>query len=298
MVQENDPALTAFYKAVTAFEKRFRCTLTLHDYRGGRHAEILPHSHLSPHCRLEKMRNRISHPECIQFDRLQLPQELARLHRPLWKLCPGGMLECAFPLFGGDNGLIGCLFAGPFAAEESAPAPDLTAPPLKAARASCGSGLSTVAALNLTLPPLPVPPTGTEREEFLAYGALLGMTSVLLAARRSRFPKDMQELVRDFFAARHTESIGLADVAELLSLTPPRASEWLRRNFGKGFSDILKEVRLLTACGYLEGTAFPIEEVALRSGFRSGSYFHRIFLREFGRTPMAYRMRLLPQSPR
>ena len=83
----------------------------------------------------------------------------------------------------------------------------------------------------------------------------------------------------EFFRTRHRQNVGLDDAAELLGLTPARASEKIKREFGRNFAVLLTEHRLKTACLLLENSMFTIEQIARQSGFSCGSYFFRLFTR-------------------
>ena len=85
-------------------------------------------------------------------------------------------------------------------------------------------------------------------------------------------------------------SAGLDELAEALSLTPARASEAVRKLFGSSFCALLREKRLEKAKLLLRNSAFTIDSVARRCGYRDGAYFHRVFRKAAGVTPLRYRL--------
>lgn len=58
---------------------------------------------------------------------------------------------------------------------------------------------------------------------------------------------------------------------------------------GKPFSVFLNQVRLQAVCRGLQDTAEPIGSIALNHGFNNLSFFNRLFRREFGVYPTAFR---------
>ena len=59
---------------------------------------------------------------------------------------------------------------------------------------------------------------------------------------------------------------------------------------GDLFSTFLHLVRLPAVCRALLDTAEPISVIAFSHGFTQLSFFNRLFHREFGSSPSAYRM--------
>jgi AraC-like DNA-binding protein len=58
---------------------------------------------------------------------------------------------------------------------------------------------------------------------------------------------------------------------------------------GASFRDVLAEARFETACGLLQGSAAPLEDIALRLGYSDVTAFTRAFKRWAGTSPAIWR---------
>lgn len=267
---------------IEAFEKQFQCRLCLHDYTGElKLRDLLPSYHLNPFCTGVKLNRKKIERICVAFDCGVVQERLADTRTFLLKKCPCGLIEGVFPVFLNDH-LAGCIFAGPFSGSSAIPS---AAELLR----------STVKASPLRLPKELPPPLPRKLDQFRIYGELLaGFIELMTMENRSSLPLSEKEQIIRLIEKSYDRNIGLSDAAELLSLSPARASDRIRRIFGKGFCALLQEQRLSAARKLLELSCFPVERIARRCGFRDGAYFHRVFRRETSMTPIEYRN--LPQT--
>ncbi len=257
--------------AMRTFEEQFRCHLCCHDYSGQLQNTPLPQYHLNPFCTgLKEHKNKLTE-LCLEFDRDKVQHHLLKNHlRPFFKCCHCGMREAVFPITA-DGRLHGVLFAGPF--QPRGTAEELMNP--RTHRLPHGSRLPV-------LPP-------EQEEPFLAYGTLIASFLGLQIRKPPHVPASRREIIETYLEVNCIRDIGLADLAEVLSLTPPRASEAVKNLFGQNFCAVLREKRLEKARLLLRNSSFTMDSVARRCGFRDAAYFHRIFRKSTGMTPVRFR---------
>ena len=88
---------------------------------------------------------------------------------------------------------------------------------------------------------------------------------------------------------RFTESLGQADAAAFVGLSPSAFSRMFRRATGLTFTRFLTGVRLSEACRLLVETDETIAAICHRCGFENLSNFNRRFLAENQMTPREFR---------
>lgn len=101
-----------------------------------------------------------------------------------------------------------------------------------------------------------------------------------------------QEAVRravSFVFANYREPVRLAGLLRLSGMSRATFARQFRRHAGKSFSTFLNQVRLQAVCRALRDTPDPVSSIALSHGFNQLSFFNRLFRREFGLSPTAYR---------
>jgi AraC-like DNA-binding protein len=86
------------------------------------------------------------------------------------------------------------------------------------------------------------------------------------------------------------EDLGRPSVAQAIGVSPPRLSRLIRVHAGRGFNELLNRARIDRAKELLDHGRSALE-VALEVGFADASYFTKVFRRQTGMTPSAYRAR-------
>jgi AraC family transcriptional regulator len=94
--------------------------------------------------------------------------------------------------------------------------------------------------------------------------------------------------VRDALHDRHAERLSLGALAALAGVHPVHLATSFRRAFGVTVGEYARRVRVDAARRALAGDR-PISRVAADLGFASPSHFARVFARQTGVTPSAYR---------
>jgi AraC-like DNA-binding protein len=83
--------------------------------------------------------------------------------------------------------------------------------------------------------------------------------------------------------------ITLRDLAKKFYFSEQYLSEFIRKNTGRNFVDIVREVRLETAKKLLETTDLTVAHIGETSGYASAEHFMRQFKKQYGISPSGYR---------
>ncbi len=89
--------------------------------------------------------------------------------------------------------------------------------------------------------------------------------------------------------AEAAQPLSLASVARRVGLSRNYLSTEFKRAFGSGFSAYVKKTRIATAKRLLHSGDLGISRVGEEAGFSSTPHFNRVFKREVGLTPSAFR---------
>jgi AraC-like DNA-binding protein/mannose-6-phosphate isomerase-like protein (cupin superfamily) len=134
--------------------------------------------------------------------------------------------------------------------------------------------------------------------------SLMSMISVLIEAPKedlrplSKQPfslsgtSEQQDAVSravSYILAHYQERLQLKDLLDITSMSRATFARQFQIHAGRSFSVFLNQVRLQAVCRSLRESHEPITSVALNHGFNQLSFFNRLFRREFGLTPSAYR---------
>lgn len=131
------------------------------------------------------------------------------------------------------------------------------------------------------------------RQAVLAHLTLLLVDVARLATdvvgdlRRSDEPRLAE--VFDVIEQRYTEPLSLRDVADSVGMTSGYLTTLVRRRTGRTVLDWITERRMVRARQLLAGTDLPVGDVARRVGIPDPAYFARVFRRDNGVPPLAWR---------
>jgi len=89
----------------------------------------------------------------------------------------------------------------------------------------------------------------------------------------------------DTIAEQYTKEIGLAQVADLLGITPNYLSSEFNRVMGESFSQYVTRLRMKEADALIRSGGLTIKEVASRVGYVSSRHFAALFKKNFGHVP-------------
>ena len=98
------------------------------------------------------------------------------------------------------------------------------------------------------------------------------------------------EAIRQYAESSWQQTIRLEDAARLYHINPQYAGRLFRQQMGCTFHEYLNTLRLTRAAERLRKEPEKnVLEIALDCGFPTVTYFNRLFLRQFGKSPTAYR---------
>lgn len=92
--------------------------------------------------------------------------------------------------------------------------------------------------------------------------------------------------------------IKVSDAAKLAHMSVPTFSKYFKNASGMTFSDLVKALRITSACRKLDQTDYSIAAVSCAVGYHNLANFNRQFRAEIGMTPREYRALLPNEKPR
>jgi AraC family transcriptional regulator len=116
--------------------------------------------------------------------------------------------------------------------------------------------------------------------------------------QRGRPPADRSapwiRRARDMLHVRALEAPGLGEVAAELGVPPLRLARAFRRTYGESPGEYLRRERIRAACERLARPEVTLAALAAELGFFDQSHFTRVFRKQVGTTPGAWRREHLP----
>ena len=121
---------------------------------------------------------------------------------------------------------------------------------------------------------------------------LLSLKQDQWAMNSDRMPEPRDSLLRSInrcMSEWKGRTVVVADLAQRLNLSESRLRALFKQTAGIPLGSYIQNYRLNRAMALLRTTELPIAEIAEEAGFGSPQAFSRIFKKELGRTPRAYR---------
>ncbi len=99
--------------------------------------------------------------------------------------------------------------------------------------------------------------------------------------------RDLERLrpALDYVEKNYSERISVAQLAQLLCLSPDRLGHLFREGVGQAPLQYINEIRLRKAMNLLKTDEYTVTEVAQAVGFFDYNHFGRLFRRRYGCTP-------------
>lgn len=91
------------------------------------------------------------------------------------------------------------------------------------------------------------------------------------------------------YIEKNYQNITLQKMAKHFGFNPNYLSDYLKKQTGKTFINLVHLQRINVAAEYLTYTTAPIERISNRVGYENPSYFYKIFKKYFGISPAEYR---------
>ena len=93
----------------------------------------------------------------------------------------------------------------------------------------------------------------------------------------------------DYVQKNYTHTLTLEQMARDLGYNYTYLSAYFNHSLHTGFQDFINQYRISHAAALLQGSSLPITQVAEQCGFGTIRSFNRVFLKEKGMTPSAFR---------
>lgn len=115
------------------------------------------------------------------------------------------------------------------------------------------------------------------------------LNSAFHAIKNTSGPSSVQE-IRDYMKAHLSEGLTIEKVAREMYMSPSKFTQYLRRESGQTFVEMLTECRITEGKFLLSETKWSIAIISDQLGFKSSTYFSAFFLRHAGFSPGVYRL--------
>ena len=91
---------------------------------------------------------------------------------------------------------------------------------------------------------------------------------------------------------QHYQTVTLSKLALAFNYSERQVIRIFKKNTGKGFSELLTEIRMNKAIQLLKNKDIPINGIASLLGYSSTYYFNKVFLETFTFSPESFRKRI------
>ena len=127
-----------------------------------------------------------------------------------------------------------------------------------------------------------------EKEKFILkiYEKIMDLMSPKKETRSGIIIRHVKNTIKN----KYMEQISVASIAETVNLTPTYLSVLFNKETGETINDYITRVRLENAKKLLCDPTIKINDICLRVGYLSLSYFTKLFKKYTGMTPGQYRL--------
>jgi len=103
--------------------------------------------------------------------------------------------------------------------------------------------------------------------------------------------QQMQMEILSYIEDNYREG-SLEELSQLLHYDMSTLSREIKKRFGKNYTDLVQDKRLVQAVFMLKHTNLSVADIGFEIGYDNISYFYRIFQKKYGMTPKQYRKQL------
>lgn len=122
------------------------------------------------------------------------------------------------------------------------------------------------------------------------FFALFDEIQAKLSVKRTTKQGDLIRRINDLIDKEYANpNLSLNWIAESLDMSSIYLSRVYKQQTLTAIVDVINNVRLDRAKEHLEKTDWSVVDIAVKTGYTSSSYFHRMFKKSFGVTPSDYR---------
>ena len=266
----------------------FLCSKTkahicIHDLSGllfqeNLHLEFRQKIHSTAYCDMAKSTAR-GYQLCIRCKELANQKAVAE-KKPFWGICPNGLLEIVNPVVI-DGTVEGIIYIGNIL-------PEWKQYQNAVSRACRLTGVPKEKLEKLTA----LSETDADIDYYMQMSKLLNQAICHMKKERSGPQQRHRSIIGDieeYIASHYVQNITLKEMAGLYFMNEKYLGRLFIAETGQSFHQYLNQVRLERAAALLTGTAMPIINIALESGYTNVTYFNRVFRRKFCLSPSQYR---------
>lgn len=102
--------------------------------------------------------------------------------------------------------------------------------------------------------------------------------------------KDIVHEIKAYINSKYAQNLTEKELSTIFSITPAYLSQLFKKECGTSFVNYLTDVRIEKACELLRNTNIKVAELATIVGYTDKQYFHKVFKKKIGVTPLTYRL--------
>ena len=129
-----------------------------------------------------------------------------------------------------------------------------------------------------------------EEIEKLHHEMVLSFAKAMRQLRKSSGSSSYIRQAIDYISQNFNKSIKISQIAKSIGISEKYLSTLFKKETGKTLVSYIEQVRLQEACRMLNYTDFTYSQIADNLSFSSQSYFILQFKKQYGITPMQYRI--------